>query len=198
MDPIAITLVAALVVLGLMGAALARRRPAEAFSALGFERRGDVHVLARDGYTIEVRGALVVVPLAPRPLSYDRMVRALGRGDLLAELFSFGALATHDRLAGQWPHKRLRGLDRDLTRLLRLCRSLEALPLAEALSRHYLELGDGLDPVLELERLIASCPDAPETRAICHLELEVQRHPRLVALARLHLEVTQSTGDLSN
>ncbi|HRE91713.1 MAG TPA: hypothetical protein PK095_21525, partial [Myxococcota bacterium] len=88
---------------------------------------------------------------------------ALGRGNLLAELFHFEATASLDRLEGRLPTGRARDLELALERLTRLCRALEALPLAEALSRHYLDLGEGEDPLTELECLLTHCPDAPET-----------------------------------
>lgn len=195
MDPLAIVLGLALVALGLGFAGLGSRSgPAERLRAAGFAPVDGRHVATRDGYPISLDGDRFTVPLAPRPIPYERMVRALGRGELLAALFAFEARATHDRLEGRLTAERARDLEAALTRLTRLCRSLEALPIPEALSRHYLELGDGHDPVVELERLLTHCPDAPETLAVCRQEVEARRHPTLADRARRHMQERSSTS----
>jgi hypothetical protein len=187
-EPLAIALGLVLVALGLGFAGLgARSGPSERLRAAGFTPSGDRHVASRDGFELSVEGDRVTVALAMRPIPYERMVRALGLGNLLAELFHFEAKAGPDRLEGRLPTGRARDLELALQRLTRLCRALEALPIAEALSRHYLELGDGEDPVTELERLLSHCPDAPETLAVCRQEVESRRHPTLAARAREHL-----------
>lgn len=197
MEPLAIVLGLALVALGLGFAGLgARSGPAERLRAAGFSPTDGRHLATRDGYSITLDGDRFTVPLAPRPIPYERMVRALGRGELLAALFAFEARATHDQLEGRLMAERARDLEAALTRLTRLCRSLEAIPVPEALSRHYLELGEGQDPEVELERLLTHCPDAPETLAVCRQEVESRRHPKLVARARRHLFDRSSTpGD---
>lgn len=188
MEPLAIVLGLALVALGLGFAGLgARGGPDERLRAAGFTPTGDRHVGRRDGFDLSVVGDRFSVGLSPRPITYERMARSLGRGELLAELFHFEATASLDRLEGRLPMGRARDLELALQRLTRLCRSLEALPIPEALSRHYLELGDGEDPLTELERLLSHCPDAPETLAVCRQEVESRRHPMLAARAREHL-----------
>lgn len=188
MEPLAIAIGLALVALGLAFAGLgARSGPTERLRAAGFARDGDRLTASRDGFQIGVSGERFSVALAPRPIAYERMVRVLGRGELLAELFHFEASASTDRVEGRLPTGRARDLELALQRLTRLCRTLEALSVPEALSRHYLELGDGEDPLTELERLLTHCPDAPETLAVCRQELESRRHPMLAERARRHL-----------
>ena len=187
MDAVTALIAIVLVVIGLTFAALAGRRKNH-LETFGVTPENERWVAVRDGYRIEVRrDMLFVVRLQTRPLPYERMVRALGRGELLAELFAFEARAAETQLEGRLPQGRARDVARALGRLTKLCATLEGLPIAESLSRHYLELGDGIDPTGELERLLTHCPDAPETLAVCRHELEVRRHPTLTAMAETHL-----------
>lgn len=195
MDPLLWLIVLLLVALGLFAAALARGtgRDEQLVSRFGFRasRARSFHgewggrrvalTVGRDGLALESA-------LTAQPVPYDKLARASGRGDLLAELHAFAATAGHDTLVGRLDARpRARTLKLGLDAFTALAHRLEALAGPEALARWYLELGDGEDPIEALRVVLDTFPDAPETRAICAHELETRRHPGLVTLCREHL-----------
>lgn len=194
MEPVTIALVALLVGVGLWSSArAARAAPAARLRELGLDEVAPNHFAGHVGrFPLELelgpgRQLTFRVALAPRPLDYRLLARALGRGDLLAELHRLRASAAQSLTGWLEGASRSRALSLELARIERLAETLEALPLAEALSRHYLELGDGTDPKELLATLLERFPDAPETLAVCRHELELDRRPDLTALARDHL-----------
>lgn len=190
-------------VLGLTFAARARGRSRDRATLLGLgfapapAADGALLTMTRTGRRIEARAtpdALTLdLPLAPAPLAYEVMARALGQGALLASLFELGARAHADRLVASLPAGlRPRALERTLSNLLALAAALETLPRAEAMARWYLELATGEDRDEALARLLAAFPDTPETLAACRVEVDQPRDLRAAARARAHLEAARS------
>ena len=129
------------------------------------------------------------VPLATAPLPYEKLARALGRGEVLAALHGLAARAGEDRLeALLTPGLTAGGLRRHIDQVVALALSLEALPLAEGMARWFLELTADTDRAHALQRVIDAFPDAPETLATCKVERDLARDPRAALLARQHLE----------
>jgi hypothetical protein len=134
-------------------------------------------------------GQRQVTPLAPGPLANGSMARALGRGDLIAELYQLRAMAHEDRLEAEVAAGLgAKALRRSLDRLVALAAALEQLPRAEAMARWFLELSDGSSREAALARLIAAFPYAPETLDACRAERDQPRDVRAAALARAHLD----------
>jgi hypothetical protein len=120
-----------------------RREPALALEVLGFSHG----VLHREGLvleaTIDGRDLKLSIALRRAPITYDRLARALGRGDLLASIHALGAKVDADRLSATAPADvRLRALRRWLDALVALARDFEALPVEEGVARWVLDYGE--------------------------------------------------------
>ncbi len=153
----------------------------ERLTRLGFARRGTRFEGTWKGMalTLEPHADQLTfsVPLRPQPLSYDKLVRALGRGELLARLYAIEATATTDQLTGRWPRQlRASTLRARLDELAALATDLAAVPAAEALARHILDRTDE-DPITVFAQMLSTYPDAPETLAVCRAELNAPRNP---------------------
>ena len=168
----------------------------ERLTRLGFARRGTHFEGTWKGtaITLEPHADHITfdVPLPPRPLSYAKLVRALGRGELLARLYAVQATTTTDHITGRWPRQLSAStLRARLDELAALAKDLTAIPAAEALARHILDRTDE-DPVAVFAMMLSTYPDAPETHSVCRAELSAPRNPELSAMAQRHLTLRNS------
>ncbi len=120
-----------------------RRDPKLVLELLGFSngglRRGHLDLRA----TTDGNHLSVSIALRRAPLGYDRLARALGRGDLLASMHVLAVEVDTGKLSAIAPKdSRLRALRRWLDDLVRLAEQLEALPIEEAVARWTLEHGN--------------------------------------------------------
>jgi len=182
-----------LLALGLLFAASSQKSArGERLTQLGFTRRGTRFEGTWKGLPLvlepQADHLTFELPLPPRPLSYDKLVRALGHGELLARLYAIEAQTSSDGLTGRWPLQlRASALRTRLDELATLAQDLAAVPAAEALARHVLDRVDDDDPITVFALLLSTFPDAPVTLAVCRTELHAPRNPELTAMAQRHL-----------
>jgi len=140
-----------------------------------------------DGRTITLE-----VALTPAGIAYQAAARALGRGPILALIAELDATATADRLSARLDTKNLGAatLRARFKSFLALADALEAMPLAEAMARAFVELPSDLDSATRLgafEALIRWHPQAREVLGVCQSQARHGGDPTLAERARAHL-----------
>ncbi|MCC6622026.1 MAG: hypothetical protein IT385_12260 [Deltaproteobacteria bacterium] len=151
------------------------------------DARGRELVWVVDGRHIRLETAL-----APSGISYHAAARALGRGPLLALLDELAASATADRLSARLdtPGLGTPTLRARLRSFFALADALEALPLAEAMARAFVELPSELDAGQRLaafEALLRWHPNAREVLGVCQTQARHGGDPHIAERARAHL-----------
>jgi len=146
------------------------------------------------GLTWSVEGGTLTVetPLEPAGMAYHLAARALGRGPLLALLDGLDATTTSERLTARI---RLAGAGAStvlarLQSLGALADALEALPIAEAMARAFVELPpDSASSVrlAALQELLRWYPRHHEVLGVCRGLARGDDDPALCAAARAHL-----------
>ncbi len=143
-------------------------------------------------------GQLVVeTELAPAGITYQAAVRSLSRGPILAMLDELKASASDTRLVARLKlagmgaatlHARLRSI-------VALADALEALPIAEAMARAFVELPPetaSAERLAAFESLIRWHPRAREVLGVCQTHARGGEDPTIMAKAKAHLALVSA------
>lgn len=143
--------------------------------------------------SVDGRALSVTTALRPAGMSYTAAARILSRGPILAMSFELGAEANESELranmslSGVGPAT----LKARLEAFVALADALEALPMAEALTRRFVDLPSDTaahERLAALEAMLKWHPRAVEVLSACRNEVVHGTDPVIVGRARAHLE----------
>lgn len=173
--------------------------PAEArLKVLGFKRQPE-GTWQRTHENVTLRSQVqngktrIEADLPVSPLPYRAIVRALGRGDVLASLHELNAQAEKSIVYFELSDKsRVLEWSQTLRQMEQLVQSLRHLNLGEGAVLWFLErqrLEEHLDESEEsiFKRILEAFPDAPEVFQLVRIELERPGNPEVKRLAQAKL-----------